>query len=104
MQYFVLRPGVCQDATGVLRKAAFWTIVRLSMANSLHLEIEMPGDLARFRLPGGVQQRLQELLDRQDTGNALTAQEKREADGLVEVADLLSLLRLRAERTNGGPA
>jgi hypothetical protein len=74
------------------------------MANSIHLEVEVPGDLARFRLPGGVQQRLQELLDRQDGGNALTPQEKREAEGLVEVADLLSLLRLRAERINGSPA
>jgi len=68
------------------------------MANSIHLEVEVPGDLARFRLPRGVQQRLQELLDKQDAGNALTAREKREAEGLVEVADLLSLLRLRAER------
>jgi hypothetical protein len=74
------------------------------MANSIHLEVEMPGDLARFRLPGGVQQRLQELLDKQDAGEKLTAEEKREAEGLVEVADLLSLLRLRAERINGNPA
>jgi non-homologous end joining protein Ku len=74
------------------------------MVNSIHLEVEMPGDLARFRLPGGVQQRLQELLDKQDAGEELTAEEKREAEGLVEVADLLSLLRLRAERTNGSPA
>jgi hypothetical protein len=44
------------------------------------------------------------LLARQDAGNALTAQEKREAEGLVEVADLLSLHRLRAERSNGSPA
>jgi len=74
------------------------------MEHSIHLEVEMPGDLARFRLPGGVQQRLQELLDKQDAGGELTAKEKREAEGLVEVADLLSLLRLRAERTNGSPA
>jgi hypothetical protein len=73
------------------------------MVNSILLEVEMPGDLARFRLPGGVQQRLQELLDKQDAGEKLTAEEKREAEGLVDVADLLSLLRLRAERTNGRP-
>jgi len=74
------------------------------MERSIHLEVEMPGDLARFRLPGGVQQRLQELLDKQDAGEELTAEEKREAEGLVEVADLLSLLRLRAERPDGSPA
>ena len=77
--------------------------MRLFMANSIHLEVEMPGDLARFRLPGGVQQRLQELLDKQDAGEKLTAEEKREAEGLVEVADLLSLLRLRAEGTKASP-
>jgi hypothetical protein len=74
------------------------------MERCIHLEVELPGDLARFRLPGGVQQRLHELLDKQDAGDELTAEERREAEGLVEMADLLSLLRLRAERTNGSPA
>ena len=87
-----------------MRKADFQATVPLFMVNSIHLEVEMPGDLARFRLPGGVQQRLQELLDKQAAGEKLTAEEKREAEGLVELADLLSLLRLRAERTNGSPA
>jgi hypothetical protein len=62
----------------------------------------VPGDLARFRLPEGVQHRLQELLDKQDTGPELSPDEKREAEGLVDLADLLSLLRLRTERLNGG--
>ena len=72
------------------------------MAEAIQLEVEMPDDLARLRLPEGVQHRLQELLDRQDEGGALTADERREAEGLVDLADLLSLLRLRAERLNGG--
>lgn len=58
----------------------------------------MPGDLAKFRLPKGVAKRLQTLLDKQDEGQALTAAEKREAEGLVDLADLLALLRLRAQR------
>ena len=74
------------------------------MAEAIQLEVEMPDDLARLRLPEGVQHRLQELLDRQDEGGALTADERREAEGLVDLADLLSLLRLRAERLNGGRA
>jgi hypothetical protein len=45
-----------------------------------------------------VNDRLRELLDRQDRGGRLTAAERREAAGLVELADLLSLLRLRATR------
>jgi hypothetical protein len=69
------------------------------MSESLLIEVQMPGDLARFRLPAGVQTRLQELLDRQDAGQPLTDAERSEAEGLVTLADLLSLLRLRAERT-----
>jgi hypothetical protein len=49
-------------------------------------------------LPAAVQQRLQTLLDRQDAGEELTEAEKREAVGLVDLADFLSLLRLRSER------
>jgi hypothetical protein len=71
------------------------------MPQSVQFEVEVPDDLARFRLPEGVQHRLQELLDKQDVGPALSPEEKREAEGLVDLADLLSLLRLRAERVNG---
>jgi hypothetical protein len=38
------------------------------------------------------------LLDRQDEGSTLTTAERQEAEGLVNLAELLSLLRLRAER------
>jgi hypothetical protein len=65
------------------------------------IEIEMPNDIPRFRLPTGVQARLQELLDRQDLGQSLTDAERSEAEGLVELADWLTLLRLRAERRAG---
>lgn len=69
--------------------------------SAVHLEIDMPDDLARFRLPAGVQQRLQALLDQQEEGRPLTTAEHEEAEGLVNLADLLSLLRLRAERVSG---
>jgi hypothetical protein len=69
--------------------------------SAVRLEIDMPDDLARFRLPAGVQQRLQALLDKQDAGNGLSEAERAEADGLVNLADMLSLLRLRAERIAG---
>ena len=62
------------------------------------LEVELPADLARFRLPEAVAARLQELLDRQDAGQPLTQQERKEAEGLVDLAELLTLLRLRTER------
>ncbi len=65
--------------------------------------IEIPAELARFQLPDAVHARLQYLLDKQDMGEALTAEEGREAEGLVELAEFLSLLRLRAERAAESP-
>lgn len=66
---------------------------------TLTLEVDLPADLARFRLPVAVAARLQSLLDQQDSGRTLTAQERDEAEGLVNLTDFLTLLRLRAERT-----
>jgi hypothetical protein len=68
------------------------------MSHVVAIELEMPDDLARFRLPPAVDKRLQGLLDRQDGGERLTAAERKEAEGLVNLAELLSLLRLRAGR------
>jgi hypothetical protein len=62
------------------------------------IRLEVPDDLARFRLPPGVNERLQELLDRQDSGERLTSAERKEAEGLVNLAEMLSLLRRRTER------
>ena len=66
---------------------------------NLTIELELPSDLDRFRLPAGVAARLQSLLDRQDSGGPLSEDERAEAEGLVNLAEFLSLLRLRAERT-----
>ena len=66
------------------------------------LAIDPPADLARFRLPGGVAARLRCLLDRQDAGDPLTPAERAEAEGLVDLAELLTLLRLRTERGASG--
>ena len=62
--------------------------------------IELPIDLVQFELPTAVQARLQFLLDRQDAGDALSPEEQQEAAGLVELAEFLSLLQLRAQRTS----
>lgn len=62
------------------------------------IELEIPDDLAGFRLPPSVQARLQALLDRQDDGIALTTAERQEAQDLVNLTEMLSLLRPRAER------
>ncbi len=59
--------------------------------------IEIPVELALFQLPVGVKERLKFLLDQQDTGEQLTSAEQQEAEGLVELAEYLSLLRLRSQ-------
>lgn len=67
------------------------------MSRSVMVKIEMPDDLNRFRLPAGVDKRLQTLLDKQSRKGKLTAAERSEAEGLVNLAEMLSLLRLRSE-------
>lgn len=68
------------------------------MPQHILIELEVPTDLDKFQLPKGVNERLQELLDRQDRGEELTTAERTEAEGLVDLAELLSLLRLRTQR------
>jgi hypothetical protein len=68
------------------------------MSQSVTIELEMPDDLKQFRLPKSVDRRLQELLDKQSRRGKLSAAERREAEGLVDLAEMLTLLRLRAER------
>ncbi len=65
--------------------------------------IELPADVVRFSLPDALHDRLQSLLDRQDAGEVLTAEEHGEAEGLVEMAEFLSLLQLRADRAARPP-
>jgi hypothetical protein len=65
---------------------------------TLTIEVDLPADFARLRLPGGVAARLQALLDRQDSGLLLTEQERAEAEGLLDLAEFLTLLRLRIAR------
>ena len=70
----------------------------IEMAEPVLIELQVPDDLSRLTLPDGVKQRLQALLDRQDQGEELTPSERSEAEGLVDLAELLSLLKLRTRR------
>jgi hypothetical protein len=67
------------------------------MSQQVLVKLDLPEDLERFTLPKGVDERLHGLLDRQDRGEELTVDERREAEGLVDLAELLSLLKLRAQ-------
>jgi hypothetical protein len=63
------------------------------------LEVDLPDELSRLRLPAAVAARLQTLLDRQDAGETLSAAERDEAQGLVNLTEFLTLLRLRRQRS-----
>jgi hypothetical protein len=66
------------------------------MSTAIHLDLDLPGDLKRFKLPSGVNERLTALLDKQDAGESLTDQERREAEGLVDLVDTLTYLGFKA--------
>jgi hypothetical protein len=63
------------------------------------MTVEVPKSIASMRLPKAVHDRLQALLDKQDSGTPLTPAERKEAEGLVDMAEFLSLLKMRAART-----
>jgi hypothetical protein len=69
------------------------------MPQVVTFSLEIPDDLARLRLPQALDSRLQKLLDRQDGGTPLSTAERAEAKGLVDLDELFTLLRLRAEGT-----
>ena len=69
---------------------------------TIAMEIEIPTGWEDFRLPKAVHSRLQSLLDRQDNGQLLTPPERQEAEELVDLAEWLSLFRLRAKRLSLG--
>jgi hypothetical protein len=71
------------------------------MSHPITFEIDVPDTLEDLRLPPGVNDRLQSLLDRLDEHGELSDEERREAEGLADLAELLSLLRLRAHRLAG---
>lgn len=65
----------------------------------VNVELDASSELARLHLPEGLHRRLHALLDKQDDGEELTDDERAEAEGIVELADLLTLLRLRLSRS-----
>jgi hypothetical protein len=63
-------------------------------------------DWKKVRFPRALQERLQELLDRQDREGKLSARERREATALVELVDLFALMRVETQlagRRGGRP-
>jgi len=73
---------------------------RRTVVSQVLLQLDLPQDWRKFRLPVALASRLQELLDRQDQEGKLTRAERREALALTELAEMLTLLKLRAKRTS----
>jgi len=68
------------------------------MSKAVSIRLQVPDDTEQFRLPPAVDQRLHFLLDRQDDDTPLTTAEREEAQGLVDMAEMLSLIRIKAKR------
>ncbi len=69
--------------------------------SSVTLQLELPEDWAEFCLPAALDARLTALLDQQDHTGALSEMERREAEALCKLVDILALMKLRAERASG---
>ncbi len=68
------------------------------MARSVLVELNLPDDWRMFRLPPALDDRLQELLDRQDRDGKLSPRERREAKALVELVDMLTLVKAQVQQ------
>jgi hypothetical protein len=69
------------------------------MRQTVHLTVPMPASLAKLRFPKALDDRLHFLLDEQGRKGKLTAAERKEAEGLAQMASMLSILKLGAEVT-----
>ena len=63
------------------------------------IELDVPGDWKKFKLPPAIDSRLQSLLDKQDQTGRLSRSERQEAKAIAELVDMLSLMKLRARKT-----
>jgi hypothetical protein len=66
------------------------------MAQSLLIKVDLPKDWKYFSMPAALNDRLQDLLDKQDETGKLSRKERREAEALVELAEVFSLMKVRA--------
>ena len=66
------------------------------------IELDVPADWRKFKLPKALDDRLQSLLDKQDIEGTLLPSERREARAIAELSDMLSLMKLRARKAKRG--
>ncbi|HYG76065.1 MAG TPA: hypothetical protein VEK08_13755 [Planctomycetota bacterium] len=69
------------------------------MGQSVTVQLELPSDFKRFHMPPALHARLHELLDRQSRTGRLKISERKEAEALVELSEMLTLLKIRAKKS-----
>ena len=67
----------------------------MGAGGTARITLDVPAHLAELAFPHALDRRLHALLDKQDRGEQLSEDEQVEAEALVEVAELLTLIRLR---------
>ncbi|MFV1967694.1 MAG: hypothetical protein ACC628_19870 [Pirellulaceae bacterium] len=65
--------------------------------STVTVELDLPDDWQTFKLPSALDDRLQGLLDCQDEQGTLDPRDRREAEALTQLVDMLALMKLRAE-------
>lgn len=65
---------------------------------TVFVELDLPGSWRKFRLPRALDRRLRDLLDRQDRDGKLSARDRQEAEALVELVDILTLMKARSKQ------
>jgi hypothetical protein len=68
--------------------------------STVQILLQVPEHLASLAFPEALDRRLHALLDKQDGGEHLTDDERVEAEALVDLSELLTLLRLRISPPN----
>ncbi len=72
-------------------------MVASSMSQTVQLTVPTPAHMARLRFPKALDDRLHFLLDEQSRKGKLSVAEKKEAEALVQMASVLSILKLGAQ-------
>ena len=67
------------------------------MNRTVQLTVPMPANLARLRFPKALDERLHHLLDELGSRGKLTVAQKREAEALAQMANVLTILKLGAQ-------
>jgi hypothetical protein len=66
------------------------------MTKPIQIELTLPGNYKNLKMPAALRHRLNDLLDKQDSGTKLSVKERKEAEALVDLAEMLTLLKLKA--------